>query len=91
MSSAEYKELKGQLDRIERMLAQLSGGNATDLFVPAVQERIELPQLTPEMSEAERKRAIQAEGHYILETQGMAAYKAFWKQQSKKHKLSRAA
>jgi hypothetical protein len=92
MSSAEYRELKEQLSRIERMLSQLSGTSVEP--EPADSVSVEPPPLiTPEMSASERVRAVQAEGHYILATQGVTAYQQFWKDQSKKRKprLKRAA
>lgn len=85
MGSGEYQELKAQMDRIEAMLSRLLGAPQT----PSGQESVAVspPQpVTPEMSETERRKALQAEGRWILETQGMDAYKRFWQEQAKKAK-----
>lgn len=92
MSRTEYEDLARRMDRIEQLLARLAGvgpGLAVTP-VPAV-EPASQPSL--EMSETSRVRSVQEEGHYILVTQGLDAYKAFWKEQGKKrkHRLKRAA
>jgi len=83
MSSTEYRQLKEQMDRIERMLQQMNGCAPADVCSVPVEPP---PEVTPEMSESARVRAVQAEGSYILQTQGIDAYKEFWKQQGKKRK-----
>jgi len=81
MLTQEYKELKEQMDRIERLLSRLTG-------TPLVEAVVVIPDpprpVTPEMSNQERILAVQEEGHYILDTQGIEAYKKFWQLQSKK-------
>lgn len=79
MSSAEYQELKCQMDRIERILSKLAGMDQEEL---RLRDLAATPPPAPrEIAEVDQTRALQAEGHYILETQGMEAYKKFWKQQ----------
>jgi hypothetical protein len=87
MGSIEYRELKQQMDRIERLLAKMAGAPvdaAADLPV------IDRPAPVSEgISERERTKAHQKEGHYILATQGFDAYKKFWKEQAKKDRQPR--
>ena len=89
MHTEEYRKLKGQLDRIEGFLAKLAGQPLERPEPPASAEPPEPPPITPEMSAVQRRHAIQAEGHFILETQGIDAYKKFWQAQVKKSRPPR--
>lgn len=85
MSTSEFKELSRRLERIERMLAKLVG-EGTEVATPVEPP----PAESPEMSEADRVRKVQAEGRFILETQGFDAYQEYWKQQGRKRKPTRS-
>jgi hypothetical protein len=86
MSSDEYRELKEQMDRMERLLSRIAVGTGEPKPAP-------LPPppepAQPAISGQDLAKARQAEGHYILATQGMVAYKRFWQEQSKKDKKPR--
>lgn len=77
MNTAEYQDLACRLDRLERLLTKLVKGDE-------VTRPVEPPRLPAEMSAEDRVSSVQAEGRYIFDTQGMEAYKAFWKEQGKK-------
>lgn len=68
--------MRETLARMEQMLAALTGGNR-----PA--RRVEVP-VVPDVSELSTRQKLQAEGQFILQTQGLAAYKRFWTSQARK-------
>lgn len=87
MSSAEYVEMKAQMDRIESMLARL-----LDEPAPRPEPAVPVPPpvaVSAEVSEATRRRSVQEEGRWILATQGFEAYRRFWKEQSKQARQPR--
>lgn len=87
MGSAEYRELKAQMNRIEELLSRLVGEPRPEP-VP-----VKPSPVTPEMSEAAQRKALQEEGRWVLQTQGIEAYQQFWKEQARKAKprIRRAA
>jgi hypothetical protein len=83
LSSSECKYLKKQLNRIEALLVELANRQPT--MGGPVQEPV--PALID--SEKSRLQALRAEGHFILSTQGIEAYKKFWQQIARKEGLGK--
>ena len=79
MGSREYIELKEQMNRIEALLSQL----VAPVPVAAAPDPLPVPML-PDVTETDSRKRLQAEGRFILDSQGMEAYKRFWKMQARK-------
>lgn len=80
MGPAEFKIIMERLDRLESLLT-----GREPLPAPTVKKQLKptLPEV-PESPARQRLKEIQAEGHIILETQGLKAYKEFWQRQARK-------